>query len=126
MKKLLLLSMLLFGTITFAQETFIIKYSYYSSKEKQVFSELKECDVTVVFNEKDTNDIVVYLTNGKIWRYKKVGNVIKDYTFENKEPYQIIDCLDSENGYRVALQFFEKTSTLRIIMGVSYFVEFYI
>ena len=39
MKKLLLLTMLLFGTITFAQETFVNKYTWYITKENGILQE---------------------------------------------------------------------------------------
>ena len=68
MKKLLLV-MLLFGTMTFAQETFVNKYTWYITKENGILQEEKDAVVTVVFNEKKTKDIVLYYENGKSVRY---------------------------------------------------------
>lgn len=124
MKKLLLLAMLLFGTMTFAQETFILKYTSFITKEDNVIQPERFMNVTVVFNEKETTDVVLYYDSGATIRYNTYGGTEK-VTTKGGEKTQTIKALDSADGKEVLLQLFESTGTLRIIIANGWFIEFY-
>ena len=124
MKKLLLLSMLLFGTTSFAQETFILKYTSFITKEDNVIQPERFMNVTVVFNEKKTTDVVLYYDSGATIRYNTYGGTEK-VTTKGGEKTQTIKALDSADGKEVLLQLFESTGTLRIIIANGWFIEFY-
>ena len=124
MKKLLLLSMLLFGTTSFAQETFILKYTSFITKEDNVIQPERFMNVTVVFNEKKTTDVVLYYDSGATIRYNTYGGTEK-VTTKSGEKTQTIKALDSADGKEVLLQLFESTGTLRIIIANGWFIEFY-
>jgi hypothetical protein len=121
----LLLAMLLFGTMTFAQETFVNKYTWYLTKENGTIKEEQDAIVTVVFNEKKTNDIVLYYANGSIIRYLVYGGVEKGQT-KSGNKFQTIKAIDSVDGAEVLIQLFEDTSTLRIIIAEGWYIEFHI
>lgn len=124
MKKLLLLAILLFGTITFAQETFILKYTSFITKEDNVIQPERFMNVTVVFNEKKTTDVVLYYDSGATIRYNTYGGTEK-VTTKGGEKTQTVKALDSADGKEVLLQLFESTGTLRIIIANGWFIEFY-
>ena len=124
MKKLLLLAMLLFGTISFAQETFILKYTSFITKEDNVIQPERFMNVTVVFNEKKTTDVVLYYDSGATIRYNTYGGTEK-VTTKGGEKTQTVKALDSADGKEVLLQLFESTGTLRIIIANGWFIEFY-
>ncbi len=124
MKKLLLLAILLFGTITFAQETFVNKYTWYITKENGILQEEKDAVVTVVFNEKKTKDIVIYYENGNTVRYLSYGGAEKGQTNSGNK-YQTIKAIDSVDGVEVLIQLFDETSTLRIIIAEGWYIEFH-
>ena len=123
MKKLLLLAILLFGTTIFAQGTFINKYTWYSTKEDGVIQPDKELFVTVVFNEKNSTDIVLHYENGNQIRYVVYGDIEKGET-KSGFKFQLIKALDEE-GKEVLIQLFDNTSTLRIILGQGWYIEFH-
>lgn len=123
MKKLLLLAILLFGTTMFAQDTFIKKYTWYATKEDGVLQPDKELLVTVVFNEKNTNNIVLHYENGNYIKYVAYGDVEKVVT-NNGYNSQVIKALDDE-GKQVLIQLFDDSSTLRIILGEGWYIEFH-
>lgn len=124
MKKLLLLAMLLFVTTSFAQETFILKYTSFITKEDNVIQPERFMNVTVVFNEKKTTDVVLYYDSGATIRYNTYGGTEK-VTTKSGEKTQTIKALDSADGKEVLLQLFESTGTLRIIIANGWFIEFY-
>lgn len=123
MRKLLLLAILLFGTTMFAQDTFIKKYTWYATKEDGVLQPDKELLVTVVFNEKNTNNIVLHYENGNYIKYVAYGDVEKVVT-NNGYNSQVIKALDDE-GKQVLIQLFDDSSTLRIILGEGWYIEFH-
>ncbi len=124
MKKLLLLTMLLFATMTFAQDTFIVKYTSCITKENFVLQPEKFMNVTVVFNEKNTNDVVLYYDNGAVIRYNTFGGIEK-ITTKSGFTTQLLKALDSSDGNEVLLQIFEESGTFRIIIAEGWFIEFY-
>ena len=124
MKKLLLLAMFLFGTMTFAQETFILKYTSFITKEDNVIQPERFMNVTVVFNQKKTTDVVLYYDSGATIRYNTYGGTEK-VTTKGGEKTQTVKALDSADGKEVLLQLFESTGTLRIIIANGWFIEFY-
>lgn len=123
MRKLFLLAILLFGTTMFAQDTFIKKYTWYATKEDGVLQPDKELLVTVVFNEKNTNNIVLHYENGNYIKYVAYGDVEKVVT-NNGYNSQVIKALDDE-GKQVLIQLFDDSSTLRIILGEGWYIEFH-
>lgn len=123
MRKLFILAILLFGTTMFAQDTFIKKYTWYATKEDGVLQPDKELLVTVVFNEKNTNNIVLHYENGNYIKYVAYGDVEKVVT-NNGYNSQVIKALDDE-GKQVLIQLFDDSSTLRIILGEGWYIEFH-
>lgn len=123
MRKLFLLAILLFGTTMFAQDTFIKKYTWYATKEDGVLQPDKELLVTVVFNEKNTNNIILHYENGNYIKYVAYGDVEKVVT-NNGYNSQVIKALDDE-GKQVLIQLFDDSSTLRIILGEGWYIEFH-
>lgn len=83
--------------------------------------EWKTVSITVVFNEKDTDDVVFYYADGTTKRFHKIGGVEKDKTYSGDE-FQIIECIEATEGYKVAIQYFDDT-TLRVLLGNGSFVE---
>jgi hypothetical protein len=124
MKKLFLLLLFLMFTLTSFSQTFVKKYTSVITKNNGVLSEWKETSLTVVFNEKETSDIVFYYSDGTSKRFHQISGVNEDKT-RSGEGYQIIECLDDKDGYKVAIQLFDDDSTLRIILGSGSFVEFH-
>lgn len=81
-------------------------------------------NVTVVFNEKKTTDVVLYYDSGATIRYNTYGGTEK-VTTKGGEKTQTVKALDSADGKEVLLQLFESTGTLRIIIANGWFIEFY-
>jgi hypothetical protein len=122
MKKLLLLiALLLCSVISFAQNTFVRKYTFYYTKENGVVDEGQKADVTVVFNEKGTGNIILYLGTKKRTLYK-TGELQNNET-EGGYKYQYIDCVDDE-GKNIGFQFFDDSGTMRLIYSDG-FLEFH-
>ncbi len=105
--------------LCFAQETFVRKYTTYVTKTDGKISEWKEIDLTVVFNEKHTNNVVLYYP-AKAKTLYKIGNIEKDKTVNGSE-YQVIECIDEE-GVKVTLQLF--SDVMRLFVGSGY-IEFH-
>jgi hypothetical protein len=106
-------------SITNAQETFVRKYTNCISKIGEKLGDWEEIDLTVVFNEKNTNNVVLYYPNKTKTLYK-IGNVKTSKTVDGDE-YQLIDCIDEE-GNKLSLQLFSEV--MRIIFSGGY-VEFH-
>jgi hypothetical protein len=122
MKKLILLIFFLMLSIaSFSQETFVKKYTSAISKINGVLGDWKTVSITVVFNEKNTDDIVFYYLDGSIKRFHKIGNVETNKTYSGDE-FQIIECIESEEGYKAAIEYFND-DTLRVLLGNDTFVE---
>ena len=117
MKKLLFA--LLLTAITFvslAQETFVNKYTSYVTNINDVISEMKPTQITFVFNEGTTTDIVVYgLEEEK--RFYRTGEVSKGKTTGGFE-YQWVDCVQAKTGYKASIQLFD--NAVRIFMKADY------
>jgi hypothetical protein len=125
MKKLLLGAMLFLGSFTMmSQNTFIVDYHSCISKKEGVTQPWMDVEMTAVINEKNTGDIILYYGGGKSIRYKKIG-VLTTGNTTNGSPYQIIECIDSESGSTVDVQYFNTTETLRILIAEGYYVEFH-
>jgi hypothetical protein len=123
MKKILLISMLLLGTMTFAQETFVRKYVSMILTENFIASESQEADLTVVFNPNEQRKIVFYFGNGERRVYYQLEGVTEGKTNAG-EQYQFIKCLD-EKGVTIFLQLFDELGCLRVIISEGYKIEFY-
>jgi hypothetical protein len=120
MKKILIfLTFLLSVNLCIAQDTFVRKYTSYITEIDDKLSEWKEIDLTVVFNEKNTNNVVLYYPDKTITFYK-IGGVEKDKTKGGHE-YQLIECID-DDGTKVSLQLFAEA--MRILLGGGY-IEFH-
>jgi len=124
MKKLFLSLLFLMLSMASFSQTFVKKYTSVIAEKAGVTGEWQETSLTVVFNEKGTGDIVFYYANGNTKRFHQVGDVQKDKT-NSGEYYQIIICIDSEDGNKVAIQLFDDDTTLRVLISEGYFVEFH-
>lgn len=124
MKKLFLSVLFLMISLVSFSQTFVEKYNSAISKKADVFGDWQDVSLTVVFNEKETGDIVFYYSNGTTRRFHRIGEVEKGKTTSG-ESYQIISCIDNEDGVELALQLFDNTSTLRLILEKGYFIEFH-
>jgi hypothetical protein len=123
MKKLLLGALLLLSMCTFAQDTFVKKYTSMIAISNNVKGEWQSADITVVFNADGVRDIVFYYPNGNTRTFHQIVGMTKDVT-TNGDAYQIVECLD-ESGDRVAIQLFEDDTCLRVIVAKGYYVEFH-
>jgi hypothetical protein len=126
MKKILLGALLLLSISMSSQEkkgTFVTKYTSFVIVKNNVYGKLQYANVTVVYNENDTNDIGIYLTDSKILLYSS-GKIETGKTTSGQE-YQFVKCIAKENGNNVGLQLFE--NTLRLFTNESYTdsIEFY-
>ena len=117
MKKLLLSLLLFFATmVVLAQETFVYKYTSYVTNINDVVSEIKPTQVTFVFNEGTTTDIVVYGL-GEEKRFYRTGGITTGKTTGGYE-YQLVDCIQSKTGYKASIQLF--ADAVRIFMKGDY------
>jgi hypothetical protein len=121
MKKLTLILLLLLATMSFAQNTFVHKYTYYYTKENDVVDDGKKTNVTIVFNEKDTSNIVLYFGTKKRTLYKT--GELENNVSNGGHKYQYIECIDDE-GTEIGFQFFDDTGTVRLIYKDGY-LEFH-
>ena len=117
MKKLLFALLLTATTfVSLAQETFVNKYTSYVTNINDVISEMKSTQITFVFNEGNTTDIVVYgLEEEK--RFYRTGGVTEGKTTSGFE-YQWVDCVQAKTGYKASIQLF--TDAVRIFMKGDY------
>jgi hypothetical protein len=125
MKKLILSVLFLMFSLTSFSQTFVKKYNSVIAKKAGVLGEWETTSLTVVFNEKETGDIVFYYPNGTTKRFHQFGDVQEEKT-NSGASYQLIICIDDEDGNKVGLQLFDENSTLRILISDGYFVEFHI
>jgi hypothetical protein len=124
MKKLILSVLFMLISVASFSQTFVKKYTSVITEKAGVLGEWKDASLTVVFNEVNTDDIVFYYSDGSIKRFHQVGDVKEDKT-NSGHGYQIIMCIDDEDGKQVAIQLFDDDKTLRIIVAEGYFVEFH-
>jgi hypothetical protein len=124
MKKLFLGLLLLSSISMFSQETFVKKYTSFITNNNYVIGKWESTDVTVVFNPKGIRDIVFYYTNGSIRTYHQVTSTESGKT-KNNESYQIVECIDDEDGAKVAIQLFDDDTCLRVIIDAGYYIEFH-
>ena len=115
--------MLLLGTMTFAQETFVRKYISMILTENFIASESQQADLTVVFNPNEQRKIVFYFGNGERRVYYQLEGVTEGKTNAGEE-YQFIKCLD-EQGVTTFIQLFDELGCLRVIISEGYKIEFY-
>lgn len=109
----------IFFNVCCAQETFVRKYTKCISEINNKLGDWEDVDLTVVFNEKKTNNVVLYYPSKTIVLYK-IGKLQTSKT-NNGEEYQLIECLD-DDGNRLALQLFSEA--MRIIIDGGY-IEFH-
>ena len=114
----------LFLSVASFSQVFVKKYTSVISEKAGVIGKWQDTSLTVVFNEKGTGDIVFYYTNESTKRFHQVGDVKEDKT-KSGEPYQLIVCIDDEDGTKVAIQLFDDDTALRILISDGYFVEFH-
>jgi hypothetical protein len=124
MKKLFLSVLFLMFSLTSFSQTFVKKYTSVIKKVRGVLSEWQDTSLTVVFNEKDTGDFVFYYSDGTSKRFHQVSDATNDQT-KSGEGYQIISCIDDNDGFKVAIQLFDDDTTLRVLIGEGTFVEFH-
>ena len=124
MKKLFLSLLFTMLSVASFSQTFVKKYTSVIAKKAGVVGEWQDTSLTVVFNEKETGDIVFYYTNGSTKRFHQGGDVTQDKT-KSGEGYQLIMCIDDEDGTKVGLQLFDDDTTLRVLISEGYMVEFH-
>lgn len=113
------MTLLICFNISNAQDTFVRKYTSYVTKTNNELSEWEDIDLTVVFNEKNTNNVVLYYPSKTKTLYK-IGNVESNKT-NNGDEYQIIECVDEE-GNKLSLQLFSDAMRIIIVGG---YIEFH-
>lgn len=123
MKKLLLGALLLLSMCTFAQETFVKKYTSMISKKDGVLQPWEKTDITVVFNPNGVRDIVIYYTNGESLTLHQITGTTEGKT-KSGDGYQIVRCIDQDGG-KLAVQLFDDDTCMRILIAEGYFVEFH-
>ena len=124
MKKLILSVLFLMISVVSFSQTFVKKYNSVIAEKAGVLGKWETTSLTVVFNEKNTGDIVFYYTGGNTKRFHQVGDVKEDKT-KSGAGYQLIICIDNEDGNKVGVQLFDDDTTLRILISDGYFVEFH-
>jgi uncharacterized protein YdbL (DUF1318 family) len=124
MKKLFLSVLFVMFSLTSFSQTFVKKFTSAIAQKAGVVGEWQDVSITVVFNEKETGDIVFYYANGTTKRFHQIGDV-ENNTTKSGEPYQIIYCIDNSDGNDVAIQLFDDSKTLRVLLSKGYFVEFH-
>lgn len=124
MKKLFLSGLVLMLSVASFSQTFVKKYNSLIAEKAGVMGEWQNTSMTVVFNESVTGDIVFYYNDGTVKRFHQVGNVEENKTVTGQE-YQIITCIDNQDGKQIAIQLFDDDTTLRILIAKGYFVEFH-
>jgi hypothetical protein len=124
MKKLILSVLFMSLSVASFSQTFVKKYTSVITEKAGVLGEWKDASLTVVFNEVNTDDIVFYYSDGNVKRFHQVGDKKEDKT-NSGDGYQIITCIDGEDGKQVAIQLFDDDKTLRVIVAEGYFVEFH-
>jgi hypothetical protein len=120
MKTLLLGALLLLSTAMFCQDTFVKRYTSYVTKKNGVISEFKDGIATIVFNEGDTTNIVIYCSNDGVTLYRK--GKIEEAKTSGGESYQGVYCVNAKDGKDVYLQLFLHCT--RIFTG-SDFIEYH-
>jgi hypothetical protein len=117
MKKLLLIMLFaLSGFMVNAQDTFVRKYTTYAINRNDKLSELKALDVTFVFNEGNSTDIVVYGLS-EVKRFYRTGAISKGKTTGGFE-YQWVDCIQVSTGYKASIQLFDEA--VRVFISGDY------
>ena len=119
MKKLLLGALLSLSLLMSAQEekgVFTEKYTKFIITTDDVAGKVQYSNITVVYNENDTNDIGIYLSDSKMLLYSS-GKIEKGKTTSGME-YQLVKCIVKDSGKLVALQLF--ADVLRIFTNEAY------
>ena len=117
MKKLLFVFLLTTTTfVALAQETFVYKYTSYVTNINDVQSEMKPTEITFVFNDGTSTDIVVY-GQGDEKRFYRTGGITEGKTTGGFK-YQWVDCVQAKTGYKASIQLF--ADAVRIFMKGDY------
>jgi hypothetical protein len=125
MKKILLLAMLLFSAMTYAQDTFVRKYNSYIITKNDIAEPEESVELTVVFNPNKKKEVKFYYSDGRILTFYQTSEV-KDGATDGGYEYQLINVIDEEDGEELILQLFDKDNTLRIIsIKGNSTIEFY-
>lgn len=124
MKKLLLFALLFTSIVSFAQKTFVKKYTSMISTKNYKENEIKEINLTVVFNPDKKKGAKFYFEDGKVKTFTQIRKIEKGFT-ENGTRYQLMIAIDDENGYEVGIQLFDDVNALRILIDDGYNVEYY-
>lgn len=110
---------MLFALSTFmvkAQDTFVYKYTSYVTNINDVQSEMKPTEITFVFNDGNSTDIVVY-GQGEEKRFYRTGDITEGKTTGGFK-YQWVDCVQEKTGYKASIQLFD--NAVRIFMKGDY------
>jgi hypothetical protein len=124
MKKIILSVLFMTLSVASFSQTFVKKYASLISESAGVLGKWQDTSLTVVFNEKNTGDIVFYYTGGSVKRFHQVGDVKEEKTTTG-QGFQFIICIDDQDGNKVGIQLFDDDTTLRILISDGYYVEFH-
>jgi hypothetical protein len=124
MKKLLLLSMLFFGTLSFSQDSFVKRYTKCIITRDDVVEEPFETNLAVVFNENKNKVIKFYYPNNEVKTFYQISTLEEGKT-KGGYSYQFVEVIDAEDGVKIGLQLFDNDGTLRLIIADGYSLEFY-
>lgn len=117
MKKLIFtaITMLFCQYIAHAQVPFINDYSQFFTSINGVVGETKDLSISVVFNEKDTNNIIIYGLE-EIKRFHVIS--IEEGKTDDGSKYQLMNCIEIARGEERLIQLFDEA--LRIFIKEDY------
>jgi hypothetical protein len=124
MKKLLFIALFIVSFTSFAQETFVRKYTSMMVTRDDVEEAMKDADLTVVFNPNGNRGIKLYYGSGETTEYLQVSDLTEGTTTGGYK-YQLIKLLDKKDGYEISLQLFDNDGVLRLLFSEGNTIEFY-
>lgn len=124
MKKLLFIALFIVSFTSFAQDTFVRKYTSMMATRDDVEEEVKAADLTVVFNPNGNKGIKFYYGSGETTEYLQVSDLTEGTTTGGYK-YQLIKIINKEKGYELTLQLFDDDGVLRLLFSKGNTIEFY-
>ena len=124
MKKLLFIALFIVSFTSFAQETFVRKYTSMMVTRDDVEEAMKDADLTVVFNPNGNRGIKLYYGSGETTEYLQVSDLTEGTTTGGYK-YQLIKLLDKKDGYEISLQLFDNDGVLILLFSEGNTIEFY-
>jgi hypothetical protein len=124
MKKIYIVIMLLFISVSYAQETFVRNYNFFIVTKNNISEEPTKGNLTVVFNPKNKKEVKFYYSDNSTKTFYQTSPVELGKTKSGFE-FQSINVINAEDGYNCTIQLFDENKTLRIIFADGYNIEFY-